>query len=92
MTFEQLLDKSIEYAQAAEQQLQNAVDAMPLEGPERWDAIGVAQAQAGICAALAETYARLASAVIVNRTSLASAVEHAEALEVARGQAKARPS
>lgn len=92
MTFEQLLAKATELAAAAEQQLQNAIDAMPLEGESRWEALGVAHTQAGILATLAETYARLASAVIVNRTSLASVVETVEARQAAAGGAKGRPS
>jgi len=70
MTFEQLLDKSIEHAQAAEAFLDDPASIGAPEIP-REDR----EAHAQVHAALAETYARLASAVIVNRTSLASVVE-----------------
>ena len=74
MTFEELVAKSLDEAGKAEDLLGRAGDAPPL---------GLDVDEAHVHALLAEMYARLASAIIVNRTSM-----HA-ALEAARGP---RPS
>jgi hypothetical protein len=79
MTFEELLAAALEHAGFAEHLVDDAfMEASPL-APE------VLREKAAIHASLAETYARLASAVIVNRTSLHHAV-------IAEGSGGPRPS
>lgn len=75
MTFDELFSRSILHAERSEQML------LPDDAAGR----GPSLEQAAIEATLAEAYARLASAAVVNRTSLHTLVE----AEQARG---GRPS
>lgn len=75
-TFEELVAKSIDHAETAEAAL--ATEAIRLldhtdDSEAKRQALRQLREVAGIHATLGEAYARLASAVIVNRTSLLAA-------------------
>lgn len=71
MTFDELFSKAIQHAEQAEKLLSPETTNDPAE-----PAPGVLRERAAIEATLAEAYARLVSAAVVNRASMHALIEH----------------